>query len=108
MKDALGGLSNDGRFGWNGKCTLFANTRQLGVFDGQSPQPSPAGQLNTLHEHGKFGFGGWGFGVNNGAGDKQYHGWAGRVIPETVFEIAVKGGSLTEAESQHLLKSEEK
>lgn len=105
-KVGLGDLTNDGRYGWNGRCTFFANTRQLGIYDGQAGGPgdrSPIGQLNTLHEHGKFGFGGWGFGVNNGAGDKQYYGWAGKVIPETVFEIAAKTTALTPAESQHLL-----
>jgi len=46
---------------------------------------------------------GWGFGHRAWANDVQGYGWAGEVIPSTVFEIAVKTSPLTEDETEDLL-----
>ena len=49
------------------------------------------------------GHGGWGFGHVSTVKGGGY-AWDGKAIPTTVFEIAVKSGELTEAESKKLLK----
>lgn len=49
------------------------------------------------------GFGGWGFSKAASSDPSQSYSWAGQRIAKTVFEIAVKGGDLTNEEQLLLL-----
>ena len=69
----------DPRCGWNGSCSEFSGGRHLGVYHSDLPQ-----DFET-----RFEFGGWGFGHPYDDNDRQAWGWAGRQLPETVFEISL-------------------
>ena len=99
-KERLGAQSDNdnGRFGWNGTCKLEWNTRCLGVYD-------KADENNgTFATRTGPNVGGWGFGTKAYATDRVYYGWSGVLIPDTVFEIAVKSGQLSSAERKRLLR----
>ena len=99
-KERLGTTSNDGRIGWNGKCFLACDTRWLGIYD-KADDVNVPGHLFT--DAGQNLCGGWGFGSKSYALGKQFYGWSGVEIPDTVFEIAVKSGPLSATERKCLL-----
>lgn len=65
--------------GWNGSCEEFHGARHLGIYSRDIPQ-----EVET-----RFGMGGWGFGHRFHHNDQQEWAWAGRLIPQTPFEISV-------------------
>ena len=69
----------DPRCGWNGSCSEFSGGIHLGIYHSDLPQ-----DFET-----RFEFGGWGFGHPYDDNDRQAWGWAGRQLPETVFEISL-------------------
>ena len=69
----------DPRLGWNGSGAEFSGGRHLGAYHSDLPQ-----DFET-----RFEFGGWGFGHPYHDNDRQAWGWAGRQLPETVFEISL-------------------
>ena len=69
----------DPRCGWNGSCSEFSGGQHLGVYHCDLVQ-----DFET-----RFEFGGWGFGHPYNDNDRQAWGWAGRQLPETVFEISL-------------------
>lgn len=69
----------DPRCGWNGSCSEFSGGQHLGVYHCDLAQ-----DFET-----RFEFGGWGFGHPYNDNDRQAWGWAGRQLPETVFEISL-------------------
>ena len=69
----------DPRCGWNGSGSEFSGGMHLGIYHSDLPQ-----DFET-----RFEFGGWGFGHPYNDNDRQSWGWAGRQLPETVFEITL-------------------
>jgi len=69
----------DPRCGWNGSGSEFSGGMHLGAYHSHLPQ-----DFET-----RFEFGGWGFGHPYDDNDRQAWGWAGRQLPETVFEITL-------------------
>src|SRR5262249_42460300 len=85
-------------FGWEGTNRDDCGARHLGVF-GATMRQKARGEICVRHVRGCRG---WGFGHKAFVDDDQGYSWAGKAIPPTVFEIAVKRGELTEAESRML------
>lgn len=91
----------NGRYGWEGRNHFHYNVYHLGIFN--RIWPFTDGDV-IITRHGTAR--GWGFGdLPKGGSVTQGYSWAGKPIPKTVFEIAVKAGSLTDAESKKLLKA---
>lgn len=101
-KDELGKRVERGRFGWVGNNHFQWNGRHLGMYDKRwTDQVRGTIQIWPLSNRGIRG---WGFGNRTRIDDRQGYSWAGKSLPKTVFEIAVKSGSLTAAERKALLK----
>ncbi len=101
--DALKKQGDDGTFGWEGEgAAPFLGGGHLGIY--RLPLGAhPRGEVAVYHVAVGMNATGWGFGHLTGIGTVQGYGWAGKALPSTVFEIAVKAGPLTEAETKHLL-----
>ena len=90
---------DEGRQIWRGDGIVQKKARHLGICDRQTTVK--AGEV-SIAAGTVSGHGGWGFGHPNGR-DGQRQVWAGRELPVTVFEIALKSGALTAAEEANLL-----
>jgi len=101
-RDKLTGITDGGRYGWNGTNKFEYNGYHLGIYDKEGDATKGA-SVCVLVPGAFQGWRGWGFGHKSkepGTG----HTWANVEIPSTVFEIAVKPGPLTDAESKRLLR----
>lgn len=93
-------LSNDGRYGWEGRNEKSDGAYHLGVTD----------TTRIIKEEGEIyislgeGAMGWGFGIGHFVADKQAYSWDGKPLGKTVFEIAVTPGPLSATEGRKLLK----
>jgi hypothetical protein len=104
-RDNLTKSLETGRYRWQGTAYDDCNARHLGISDSQSPSRE-FGDISIIgfpHDHR-----GWGFGHRFFKDDEQGYTWDGKVIAPIVFEIAVKPGTLTEAETRKLLHNEKK
>jgi hypothetical protein len=100
-KDKLGTVSNQGRFGWEGRNAVVRGGHQLGVFDRTAPKTWTKGDVCIFYENG--GRSGWGFGYRGILNDQGF-AWEGKFVGSTVCEIYVTSNSLSPQEEQHLLK----
>lgn len=95
---------DDGRFGWHGDNEGRFGGGHLGIYD-RRLRFEHQGEVCIHHRGGQRWERGWGFGHLAGI-NTQGHSWNGRPVPPCVFEIAVKGGTLTAEEQAKLLKFE--
>jgi hypothetical protein len=102
-REKLTGLSDDGRYGWNGTNKFEYDGFHLGVYDTHGDATKKRGSICVLVPGAFQGYLGWGFG-HDGVQKTQGWTWAGEKIGPTVFEIAVTAGPLTEAEAKKVLK----
>ena len=93
-----------GQFAWNGSAAESFGGLHLGIVEGPRLRfgKSPAGVISVLNQ-GLDDFAGSGFGHKIHAKEKQCWCWRGKVLPATVFEIAVAAGDLTANEERLLL-----
>jgi hypothetical protein len=99
-KAALSRCGGENRYCWNGTAAFEWKANHLGVYSKYwNPREIPTVVVCESPQ-----VAGWGFGARYGAADKQGYSWAGKELPRTVFEIAVKSGELTEAEARRVLK----
>jgi hypothetical protein len=99
-KDRLGKMTDDGRFGWDGRNQSHSQAYHLGIFH----KNWNGGDRGEVCVCGSPNLRGWGFGHSAFVNDKQAFSWEGKPIRDTVFEIAVKAEPLTEVETKKLLK----
>jgi hypothetical protein len=106
-KENLGKRIEENGYGWNGTAVLDWKGYHLGIYDMTMTAMTP-GDI-CIHVPGILqGLRGWGFGNRFRIDDRTGYSWAGKVIPPTTVEIAVKTGDLTPEESRHLLKKKGK
>ena len=75
----------------------------LGIVGMDTPDTMPAGSI-CIFDAMTHPWCGWGFGhFHNVSNQGQGYSWAGRTVPETVFEISVSS-SLSDDEENHILK----
>ena len=86
---------------WRGDAVSYLRGGHLGVCDRRRNAGSGEASLTTGTPNGNRG--GWGFGHRVDR-EEQGYCWAGRSLPVTVFEIAVKSSPLTAAEKAKLLR----
>ncbi len=104
-KERLSGRSDDGQYGFQGRPDFRWKGWHLGVYSRDMP-PKDKGDVVVSHVSRTDEFKGWGFGHRYYGDDYQAYSWAGKEIPASVFEIAVKCGPLTPAEEKKLLKKD--
>jgi hypothetical protein len=102
-RDKLLGLSDDGRYGWNGTNKFEYDGFHLGVYDTQGDATKKKGSICVLVPGAFQGYLGWGFG-HDGLKKTQGWTWASEKLEPAVFEIAVTAGPLTEMEAKKVLK----
>ncbi len=103
-KDRLTETSDDGRYGWNGTNKFEYDGYHLGIYDSLGDAVKKKGSICVLVPGAFQGYLGWGFG-HDGLRKRQGWTWAGEnLAANTVFEISVKAGPLTDAEAKKLLK----
>jgi hypothetical protein len=100
-KNRLKQQGDDGRFGWTGMANLDSDALHLGIHDKKMRCRRGDICIRSLPW-----FSGWGFGHKHFVNNDQGYCWDGKPIPPTVFEIAVKGGALTDAEAKKWLHME--
>jgi serine/threonine protein kinase len=100
-KQRLTQVTDDGRYGWEGRNEFHYRVYHLGIFLRIWPGGAAGDVIITRHGPSK----GWGFGDTSTDAGPQGYAWAGQPIAKTVFEIAVKSDALTEAEAKKLLKA---
>ena len=100
--DALKKQGDDGAIGWQGEGSVALGASHLGVYQLPLRDP-PLGEIAVYHVAVGMNAIGWGFGRRVKIGTSQGYGWAGKSLPSTVFEIAVKAGPPSDAEAKHLL-----
>jgi hypothetical protein len=105
--DRLGDRTELNGYGWVGTKYEGFQALHLGVYD-TNWKDIPKGSICLFHPGGFDGFRGWGFGHRSFMDDQQGFSWAGTPTPTTVFEIAVKVGTLTPDESRKLLSRKKK
>jgi hypothetical protein len=98
-KAGLGQQSGEGRYGWEGRNQFDSEAHHLGIYN----RIWPAGNRGEICISWPT-CRGWGFGHSAFVNGMQFYSWAGKEIPRTVFEIAVKSQPLTAAESKKLLQ----
>jgi hypothetical protein len=103
-KDNLASVSDDGRYGWNGTNKFEYKGFHLGVFDSLGDATKKRGSVCVLVPGAGQGYLGWGFGHIGGGNERPGWTWAGENLAPSVFEVSVKAGPLTDAESRKLLK----
>lgn len=97
-KDRLTRVTDDGRFGFEGTAHDGSGGRHLGVYSKDWPCKNGDVCIRILPW-----FAGWGFGHIHFGNNAQGYCWNGVRVPPCVFEIAVKSGKLTDAESKKLV-----
>jgi len=97
-------LSDDGKYGWEGRHLMASGAYHLGVVDA-SRIIKNKGDIYISPGQGAMG---WGFGIGHFVAGKQAYSWDGKPLEKTAFEIAVGVGPLSASESKKLLKKEKK
>jgi hypothetical protein len=92
---------DDGRYGWEGSNEFIWAAHHLGIYSRLWP-PKENPTVTVCTNPAVLG---WGFGHRWGPGDVQGYTWAGKSIPKSVFEVAVKREDLTADENRKLLKT---
>ncbi len=105
--DALKKQGDDGAIGWQGEGSVALGASHLGVYQLPLRDP-PLGEIAVYHVAVGMNAIGWGFGRRVKIGTSQGYGWAGKPLPSTVFEIAVKAGPLTRRRGQASVDQEGK
>lgn len=99
--DLLPKFSDDGKVGWEGRSHLAYSGRHLGIWGRDLREMN--GRVILIYP-GFEQYGGWGFGHEYGVDKEQSYTWAGKKVPKTVLEIAVKTTDLSPTETMKLLK----
>jgi hypothetical protein len=100
-KESLMALDFDSAHGWRGDAVSQNKGTHLGICDRQSKVRT--GDVSLTVGWPQACRTGWGFGHRFGTNDRQAYVWAGRQLPVTVFEIAVRTGEPSAAEKAKLL-----
>jgi len=102
-KQQIKEIRDDGRYGWSGRGEDDSGAIHLGIYD-----------LKNECKHGDICIRsfpwvqGWGFGHIHFRANVQGYCWNGKGVDPCVFEIAVKKGDLTEAETKQIVKRQQK
>ena len=99
-KQALLGVDNESRYGWHGAAVEQNGAVHLGISSRLAPTSKGVSSIGVGPADDCRS--GWGFGHPSENGSQGYV-WNGAEAPATVFDISVKSGALTSAESAKLL-----